>query len=112
MFDITKIKLTVNQITGNPEGKGILLGERAGYDYVDGKRTENQTHIKYQVVFPENDFEKVTVKVPGIKPVVTSEQLAQQGKVNVKFKNLIGKIYRKNSGEYDISVSADGLEVI
>lgn len=112
MLDITKIKLTVNQITGNPEGKGILLEERAGYDYVDGKRTENQTHVKYQVVFPENNFEKVTVKVPGTKSVVNPEQLAQQGKVNVKFKNLTGKIYRKNSGEYDISVSADSLEVV
>lgn len=112
MFSLLNIKLTASQIAGNQEGKGILLEERAGYDYVDGKRTENQTHIKYQVVFPENNFEKVTVKVPGTKSVVNPEQLAQQGNLNVKFKNLTGKIYRKNSGEYDISVSADSLEVV
>lgn len=112
MLNLTKIKLITEQIAGNPDGKGILLEERAGFEYLDGKRTDNQTHIKYQVVFPENDFEKVTVKVPGTKPVINAEQLAQQGKVNVKFKNLTGKIYRKSNGEYDVSVSADGLEVI
>lgn len=112
MINLSKLKLTALQIAGNPDGKGILLEERAGFDYVDGKRTDNQTHIKYLVVFPENDFEKVTVKVPRTKPVVNAEQLAQQGKVNVKFKNLTGKIYRKNNGEYDVSVSADSLEVV
>ena len=110
---ITDVKLTVLQIAGNTDGSGILLNMIPGYDYLDGKRTNTQTHIKYAVVFPANAFEKVQVKVSGTKPVATVEQLAQQsGRVKVKFKNLTGKFYRTNSGEYALSCSADSLEVI
>lgn len=110
---ITDIKLTTLQIAGNVEGSGILLNMAPGYDYVDGKRTDTQSHIKYEAVFPDNAFEKLLVKVPGIKAVVTGEQLAQQsGKLKVKFKNLTGRFYRTNSGEYALSCSADSVEVI
>lgn len=109
-MNITNLILLPVQITGNNDATGILLGENPGYDYQNGKRTEIQTHIKYEVVFPENNFEKVIIKVPGTKPVVTSEQ--QKGKVKVRFKNLSGKFYRTNSGEYALSCKADGVEVI
>ena len=110
---ISDIKLTGTQIAGNNEGTGILLNMAPGYDYVDGKRTDTQSHIKYETVFPDNAFEKVLVKVPGTKPVVTGEQLTQQsGKLKVRFKNLTGKFYRTNSGEYALTCSADGVEVM
>lgn len=110
---ITDIKLTVLQIAGNAEGSGILLNMAPGYDYVDGKRTDTQSHIKYEAVFPDNAFEKLLIKVPGTKAVITEEQLAQQsGKLKVKFKNLMGKFYRTNSGEYALSCSADSVEVV
>lgn len=109
---ITDIKLTVTQIAGNAEGTGILLKMAPGYDYVDGKRTDTQSHIKYEAVFPDNAFEKIFVKVAG-KSVVREEQLVQQnGKLKVKFKNLTGRFYRTNSGEYALSCSADSVEVI
>lgn len=109
---ITDVKLTVLQIAGNAEGSGILLSMAPGYDYVDGKRTETQSHVKYEAVFPENAFEKIVVKVPGTKPLLTQEQLAQQsGKLKVKFKNLTGRYYRTNSGEFALSCSADSVEV-
>lgn len=109
-MEVKDIILTPVQITGNNDATGILLGENPGYAYQNGKRTDTQTHIKYAVVFPENNFEKVTVKVPGTKSVMTPEQ--QKGKIKVKFKNLTGKFYRTNSGEYALSCSADGVEVI
>lgn len=110
---ITNIKLTSTQIAGNAEGSGILLNMAPGYDYVEGKKTDTQSHIKFETVFPDNSFEKVLVKVSGIKSVVTEEQLAQQsGKLKVRFKNLTGKFYQKNSGEYALSCSADSVEVI
>lgn len=112
-MDITKINLFSEQISGNAEGGGILLDEADGFEYVDGKRTDKQTHIKYSVVFPDREFEKIIVKVPGTKPVVTKEQLAQQrGKLKVRFKNLTGKFYRTNSGEYALSCSANSVEVV
>ena len=112
-MNITNLILTTAQVAGNLEGIGLLLNETPGYDYVNGKRTDTQTHTKEEVVFMDNDFEKVIVKVPGTKTVVTAEQLAQQrGKIKVKFKNLRGRFYRTNSGEYALSCSADGVEVI
>lgn len=110
---ISNVRLEAVQIAGNAEGIGLLIGMTAGFDYVDGKRTDNQSHIKYEVCFPDNLYEKEVVKVMGTKPVVTPEQLAQQkGKIKVKFKNLSGKFYRANNGEYNLSASADGVEVI
>ena len=111
---ITDIKLTVLQIAGNADGTGILLNIAPGYNYVGGKREDTQSHIRLEIVFPENAFEKVWVKVPGTKPIVTEEHLAQQsGKLRVKCKNLTGKFYRAtNSGEYLLTCSADGAEVI
>lgn len=110
---ITDIKLITLQIAGNTEGTGILLNMAPGYAYVDGKRSDTQSYIRYETVFADNAFEKVSVKIPGTKPAVTVEQLAQQsGKLKVKFKNLTGKFYQKNSGEYALSCSADSVEVI
>lgn len=110
---ISNVRLDALQIAGNVEGIGLLIGMTAGFDYVDGKRTDNQSHIKYEVVFQDNLYEREVIKVPGTKPIVTPEQLEQQkGKIKVKFKNLSGKFYRTNSGEYALSASADGVEVI
>lgn len=110
---ISNVKLNAQMIAGNAEGIGLLIGMTAGFDYIDGKKTDNQSHVKYEIVFFENLYQREIVKVPGTKPVVTPEQLEQQkGKIKVKFKNLSGKFYRTNSGEYALSASADGVEVI
>ena len=112
-MNITDLILIPVQLAGNSEGTGLLLGETPVYEYVNGKRTDTQTHMNEEVVFPDNAFEKVRVKVPGTKSLVTAEQLAQQkGKIKVRFKNLRGRFYRTNSGEYALSCSADGVEVI
>lgn len=112
-MNVNEITLTPAQIAGNAEGIGNLRYERLGYDYVNDKRADTPTFMYEEVVFLDNDFEKVTVKVPGTKPLVPAEQLKQQkGKIKVKFKNLRGRFYRTNSGEYALSCSADGVEVI
>lgn len=100
------------QFSGNEDGSGIATGISAGYEYVNGKRTENITHMKVEAVFPMNKYEKVTVKVKDLKLPITAEQLEQAGgQKKVKFKNLTGRFYRTNSGDYMLSASADSLEV-
>lgn len=112
-MNLNKLILTTAQIAGNNEGIGVLIGIAPGYDYENGKRMDAQTHTKNTVVFIDNNFEKVVVKIPGTKEIVTKEHLAQQGgKVKVKFKNLTGKFYRTNNGEYALSCSADSMEVL
>lgn len=110
---VTDFTLDASDISGNAEGIGYLLGQRPYYEYVSGKKTENQLGITYNGVFPDNLFEKAAVKVANTQVVITDEQiLKSNGKMKVRFKNLTGKFYRTNSGEYVLSCRADGLEVI
>ena len=109
----TDINLNTIQVSGNADGTAFIIGIRNGYDWVDGKPTENITHVKVEAVFPTNKYEKITVKVKDLKLPITAEQLEQAGgQKKVKFKNLTGRFYRANSGDYLISASADSMEVI
>lgn len=110
---VTDFIVPADQITKTAEPKAIVTDINPGYEYVDGKKTENITCMKLTSVFPENGYEKIVVKVKGTKIPLTKEQIIQQGgKVNVRFKNLTGRFYRTNSGDYALSASADGVEVI
>lgn len=110
---VTDFNLTKEQISGTPNATGILTGVRARKGYIDGKPTDTITHYIYESVFDENGYEKVNVKIKGDKPLITSEMLeAKGGSVKVRFKGLTGKFYRTNSGEYALSCSAEGLEVL
>ncbi|RKJ62281.1 hypothetical protein [Roseburia sp. 1XD42-69] len=111
-MNISDIILTPQQISRNPAGTGILLSVSDGYEYVNGRATDNVTHIKYKAVFTDNQYEKVIVKVKGSKPIITNEQIQQKGgSVKAAFKNLCGRFYRTNSGEYALSASAESMEV-
>lgn len=109
---ITDILLTTQQISGNTTGTGLLLSVSNGYEYIDGKATNTVTNIKYTAVFTDNQFEKLIVKIKGNKPILTNEQIKQKGgSVKVAFKNLSGRFYRTNTGEYALSANADEMEV-
>lgn len=112
MITIKNLQLNTQQISGNSTGTGLLLSVSDGYEYVNGKATNNITHTKNTEVFPDNQYEKVTVKIKGSKPFVTNDQIQQKGgSVKVTFKNLTGRFYRTNTGEYALSASADSMEV-
>lgn len=104
--------LNSTQISGNTDSSAIITGISAGYEYVDGKKTDNVSHMRVDTVFPANKFERVIVKVKDLKLPITVEQLKQAGgQKKVKFKNLTGRFYYANSGEYLLSASADSMEV-
>ena len=45
--------------------------------------------------------------------VITNEEIKKNGgTVKIQFTNLSGRFYRSKSGEYALSVTADGIEVI
>lgn len=109
---ILKLILTATQICGNATGTVILLGIADLMEYVDGKPTNNVIGQKLTVVCPDNNYEKFVVKIKGGKPAITNEQLQQKGgQVKIVLKNLTGKFYRTNSGEYAVSCNADGWEL-
>lgn len=111
-MQIFKFKLTPEQISGNDEGEGIVTDISNGYEYKDGQKTDIVTYKKVRTVFPNNGYEVLNVKVLDLKLSMIEEQIQQQREVKVKFKNLRGKIYRTSNGDYAVSATADGLEVI
>ena len=112
-MDITKVNLFAQQIAGNPVGEGFLISIAPAYYYENNMKTDKISCYKYTVVFDMNDFEKVNVKVKASKPLLTDEQLAsQKGKIRVRLKNLTGRFYRTDRGEYALTCSADEVEVV
>ena len=110
-MNILMIVLTALQLSGTVDAIAFLLEVRNRYKYVNGKRTDEIEGISVVVVFPNNGYEKMSVKMDNC--TVTNEQIAKAGgQLKVKFKNLTGKFYRMSNGELAISASADGLEVI
>lgn len=112
MLDLTKIELTAKQMSGNDEGRAIATEITPGYEYKDGKKTDNIIYMAVTAVFPSNRYEKLRVKVLDMKLPLTTEQLKTQGEKKIKFKNLRGKLYRTGYGDYAISATADSLEVL
>lgn len=111
-MDLTKIELNGKQITGNEEAKALIVGLNYGYEYKDGKRTDNVTHWVTEAVCPNYGYAHQKVKVLDKNLPITAEQLKAKGEMRVKFKNLRGKIYRTGHGDYEISATADSLEVL
>lgn len=61
---LNRIIINDIQIIGSSvDGTVIVTAVRPGYKYVDGKATNEIDHYKYDVVLPNNGFEKITVKV-------------------------------------------------
>jgi len=107
------IQLTTTQITGNADGTAIALSVTDGVSYAEGKPTDEVVCKKVSVVCHDNHYKSVAVKVKDLKIPLTPELLQQSGgQKKVKFKNLTGKFWRNNNGEYILSASADSLEVI
>ena len=109
---LRNIKLNTEQLCNNKDTTVLLIAIREGVEYQDGKPTGNISHYKYDTVLPYNAYEKLTVKIAGV-PLITQEQIDQKGgTVKVKFRNLVGAVYMKSNGEFAISASADGMEVV
>lgn len=107
-FDIT---LTPEQISGTPDGVGILTQTRLVKIWENGKATEN-VEIEATAVFDKNDYEKVEVRVAGDKLPITTEQIKAKGTVKVRFKNLVARFGRRKTGEIGMFCRADSMEVL
>lgn len=82
-------------------------------EYKDNKPTEKVIGQRFYTVDPKDEYKKYVIKVKCDKPLITMEQIQQKGGlIKINFKNLAGKIYRKNENIYEFSYSADGIEVV
>ena len=111
-LQITSIKLEPMQIAGNAQGKGTLLKINDLLDYDnEGKPTGRVIGKKLTMVFEDNEFEKLVVKVSNTSDVITEEELqAENGKIPIILENLAGKFYRTAKGDYAISCTATGVK--
>ncbi|MFV0343132.1 MAG: hypothetical protein ACK5JH_09640 [Anaerocolumna sp.] len=94
---------------------GIAVGAAPYYNYVNGK-PEGDTHagVKIETVLPNNKYEKIIVKLEGLKHPLTPESFALEGTTyKVKFSpDFQAKFYRTATGDYALSCKASTLEVI
>lgn len=111
---LKQLELTSLQVSGNTTGNGYITTVANGFRYENGEKTDIIDTQNYTVVFPDNGFVKVLIKVKGDKPIATNDQIKQKGKkINVTFKNLTGRIYYNYSeNNYVLTGSADGIEVV
>lgn len=84
------------------------------YNYVNGKPEDTPAGIRIDAALPNNKFEKITVKMEGMKHALTSESFESPGTTyKVKFSpDFQARFYRTSSGDYALSCKASDLEVL
>lgn len=85
-------------------GKGLLLtGISPVYLYQNQKKTDQIIAYKYECAMPDNNLDKVDVKIEGKKLLDLTE-----GYIEVEFENLEISFYTKD-GQLQISTKATGI---
>ena len=88
----------------------LVLGFDRVYEYKDGAKTDTQVGIKFNVVETLN-YEKFNIKVNGLleSPIALEKIQDKSKKVFATFKDAKAKVYRKQNGELDLSISASAI---
>ena len=107
---LTKLNIPLEVITG--DAHQILLEVAPYYAYADGKKTDTLVGYRYTVVEDRN-FEKFSVKIPSSTPAVSQENIdTAKQRIFVTFENAFAKPYRTQNGDYDLSISATGINLV
>ena len=89
----------------------ILINVAPYYNYVDGKKTDAVIGYRYTVVEDKN-FDKINVKIPSTTPAISQETIdSAKQRILVSFENAFAKPYRTPSGNYDLSITASGINI-
>ena len=94
---------------------GIAIGATTFYPYVDGNAVgATPAGIRVEVVLPNNKFEKIIVKLPGLNHPISPESfLSGESNFKVRFSaDFVGRFYRTPSGEYALSCKANEIEIL
>ena len=109
MLALTLLKmivLTMVQVFG--DDKAILTSVADDLEYgSDNKPTGRVLGTRYGVVCPKRKYAALTVKVPGLPPVITQAEIDNsEDPIWISFDSYVGKIFSMN-GEIGISSKAD-----
>lgn len=109
MIDISKIDLELGSVI-DPKLPLILLHAKPQYRYENGKATDEQIGMQYEVITNGGDFDRFWVKIPEINNAVTEDMLrTSKEKVIVTFSNAVCKLYTDASGHIQVSVKAEAI---
>lgn len=114
-MNLKNLKLNAEQVLG--ADTAILAEQKPLYEYKEGKKTENQIGMRFDVIaFQNGSLASTSVKVEGISPLdVTDEEIIQANKsLNfyfIRFTGFEGKPYNSNNG-MAVSCSAKSVELV
>ena len=110
-IDISKIHFGLESFIG--KSSLILLSVSDGYEFINGKKSTNRTHTKYEVIQNGGDYQRFIVKVPETEPVTYNDELrASKEPVLVDFQNAQCKFYQDSNHNIQVSVTADSITLL
>lgn len=80
-----------------------------------GKKDGEILGWSYECILPKLRYEKISVKVKSETPVITPEELTQQGLAMVTFTNLVIAPWGRSNGQfvsYGLSATADATTLL
>lgn len=111
MIDISKIDLELGAVI-DPKLQLILLHAKPQYRYENGKVTDEQIGMQYEVITNGGDFDRFWVKIPDMENVITEDEItASKEKVIVTFVNPKCKLYTDSGNHVQVSVKAQAINV-
>lgn len=92
----------------------ILTAVKEDYKYLNGKRTNEQIGYIYTVVCTGRNYDRLSVKVPSSKAIISSKELESSTEaICVAFTGFEGKIYRNfQTNDYFLSCKAQEVTII
>lgn len=114
-MNLKNLKLSAEQVLG--ADTAILVEQKPLFEYKDGKKTDNQIGMRFDVIaFHNGSLASTSVKVEGISQLdVTDEEIIKANKsldfYFVRFTGFEGKPYNSNNG-MAVSCSAKSVELV
>ncbi|WP_395549394.1 MULTISPECIES: hypothetical protein [unclassified Lacrimispora] len=112
-MDVSKLYLSTESLAGKGSKRIYITSCKEVTSYVDGKATDSIENYRIECVFPDNQYEKVIIKVTD-KPPVTQEMIDKaESPITVSLQDLECKLYRDfKNNTYSISCKAKALALV
>lgn len=109
MIKLTDLILPLEVIFPTPTF--VVLKVTVSKVYVNGKKTDEIDGYRYELA-EVNSFEKISVKIPSTKAIITQEVIDKAPKrISCTLEDCFAKPYRSTSGEILLSFRASSLKI-
>ena len=108
MFEITKLKTTLENINGGSSTVKVT-GVREWWEYKNGTRTDKQLGYNYKVVLIGGGYDKINVKIQGRATITQADLDNSNGSLDAVIEGYIGQPYKMANGDYDLSGTATSI---